>query len=147
MFEAKEHFVRTPPVVALALLLGVAGPIAARAELVTVPAAASSSLAEPPPPTVLRGSPPSAVRPIPFPVCPPGSVPAPDVGCVAPTGSDYAEGWPNYDYWPDWGYGYPFFGQRQDRFHRFPGFRGFHNPVNFGGFRIGAAHVGGFGRR
>src|ERR1700745_804697 len=110
MFEAKEHLVRTLRIVALALVLGL-GPIGARAEIVSVPPAGPPSSAETlPPPTVLRGSPPSAVRPIPFPPCPPGSIPAPDVGCVAPAGSDYAGGWPNYDYWPDWGYGYPGYG-------------------------------------
>src|ERR1700740_728952 len=98
MCEAKEHFVRTLQIVALALVLGLE-PIGARAEIVSVPPAAPPSSAEAlPPPTVLRGSPPSAVRPIPFPPCPPGSIPAPDVGCVAPAGSDYAGGWANYAY-------------------------------------------------
>lgn len=85
-------------------------------------------------------------------MCPPGSIPAPDVGCVAPAGSDYAEGWPNYDYWPDYeygysGYGYPFFSHHVRHFRRFPGERGFRQPAKFGGLRIGAAHKGGFGHR
>src|SRR5215469_18448251 len=71
MFEAKEHFVRTLPIVrilptvALALFLGLAGPIAARAEIVSVPPAGPNSTDTLPPPTVLRGFPPSPPRPVP----------------------------------------------------------------------------------
>ena len=153
---AKEHFVRTLPTIALALFLGLAGPIAARAEIVSVPPAeAPSSAAALPPPTVLRGFPPSPPRPAP--VCPPGYALSPDYGCMAPAPGGYAESWPGYDYWPDYWYGYPGFGfpgfdhpgfgHRASHFHRFSGFRGFHNPARFGGFGIGVAHMGGFGRR
>jgi hypothetical protein len=153
MFEAKEHFVRTPPIVALVLLLGLAGPIAARAEVVSVPQATLPNAAETlPPPTILRGSPPSPPKPFPAPTCPPGYVPSADYGCIAPAGGEYAEGWPDYDYWPDYwygypGYGYPFSGRRAGRFHRSAGFRSFQRPVRFGGFGIAAGHMGGFGRR
>jgi hypothetical protein len=153
MFEAKEHFVRTLPIVALALLLGLAGPIAARAEVVSVPQAAPPSSAETlPPPTILRGSPPSPPKPFPAPTCPPGYVPSADYGCIVPTGGEYAEGWPGYDYWPDYwygypGYGYPGLGRRAGRFYRVGGFRSFHRSARFGGFGIAAGHMGGFGRR
>lgn len=140
------------PIAALAFVLGSAGPITARAEIVTVPQAApSSAAAELPPPTVLRGSPPAPRKPAQ--VCPPGSVPAPGAGCVAPTSGDYVEGWPNYDYWPDYydngypGYGYSGSGHRLGRFDRFHGFQSFRRPARFGSFRIGAVHTGGFGRK
>ena len=146
MFEAKEHFVKTLPIVALALLLGLAASIAARAEIVSVPAAAPPSSAETlPPPTVLRGFPPSPPKP--GPICPPGYALTPDYGCMAPAAGEYAEGWPGYDYWPDYGYGYPGYGYRTGRFPRFRGFRGFHHPVRFGALGVGAGHMGGFGRR
>jgi hypothetical protein len=148
MFEAKEHFVRTPPIVALALLLGLTAPIAARAEVVSVPQAAPTGSAETlPPPTILRGSPPSPPKPFPLPTCPPGYAPSADYGCIVPTGGEYAEGSPGYDYWPDDWYGYPGYGYRTGRFARFRGFRGFNHPVRFGGHGVGVAHMGGFGRR
>ena len=152
---------RTLPTIALALFLGLAGPIAARAEIVSVPPAEALSSAEAlPPPTVLRGFPPSPPRPAP--VCPPGYALSPDYGCMAPAPGGYAESWPSYDYWPHYWYGYPGFGflgfgfpgfghpgfgHRAGHFHRFSGFRGFHNPARFGGFGIGVARMGGFGRR
>jgi hypothetical protein len=148
MFGAKEHFVRTLPIVALALLLGLAGPIAGRAEIVSVPQATPPSSAETlPPPTILRGSPPSPPKPFPLPTCPPGYVPSADYGCIVPTGGEYAEGGPGYDYWPDYWYGYPGYGYRTGRFARFRGVRGFHHPVRFGGHGVGVARMGGFGRR
>jgi hypothetical protein len=148
MFEAQEHFVRTLPIVAFALLLGLTGPIAARAEIISVPAAAPPNSAEtPPPPTVLRGFPPSPPKPFPLPTCPPGHVASADYGCIVPAGGEYAEGWPGYDYWPDYWYGYPGYGYRTGRFARSRGFRGFHHPVRFGGREVGIAHMGGFGRR
>ena len=74
--------------------------------------------------------------------------------------SDYTEGSPGYDYWPDYGYGYPFgglpgFGFGAGRFHRFAGFHGngfhgraaFHSAARFGRFSPGIGHMGGFGRR
>jgi len=153
--------VRTLLTIALALFLGLAGPIAARAEIVSVPPAEALSSAEAlPPPTVLRGFPPSPPRPAP--VCPPGYALSPDYGCMAPAPGGYAESWPGYDYWPDYWYGHPGFGfpgfgfpgfdhpgfgHRASHFHRFSGFRGFHNPARFGGFGIGVSHMGGFGRR
>jgi hypothetical protein len=153
MFGAKEHFVRTPPIVALALLVGLAGPIPARAEIVSVPSAAPPNSAETlPPPTVLRGFPPSPSKPFPAPTCPPGYVPSADYGCIVPTGGEFAEDWPGYDYWPDYwygypGYGYPGYGYRTGRFARSRGFRGFHHPVTFAGHGFGGGHMGGFGRR
>jgi hypothetical protein len=149
MFEAKEQVVRTLPIVVLALLLGLAGPIAARAEIVSVPPAAPPSSTEPlPPPTVLRGFPPSP--PNRGPVCPPGYALSPDYGCMAPAAGEYSEGSPGYDYWPDYWYGYPGFGfpgfgHRGDRFHRSSDFRGLHHPARFGGVGVGAGHTGGFG--
>jgi hypothetical protein len=152
MFEAKEHFVRTLPTIALALFLMLAGPIAARAEIVSVPPAAEppSSAEALPPPTVLRGFPPSPPRPVP--VCPPGYALSPDFGCTAPAAGEYAEGLPGYDYWPDDWYGYPGFGvsgfgHRGGRFHRFFGSRGFHHSARFSGVGVGIGHLGGFGRR
>jgi hypothetical protein len=146
--SGKEHFVRTLPIVALALLWGLAGPIAARAEIVSVPPAAPPSSAETlPPPTVLRGFPPSPPKPFPLPTCPPGYLPSADFGCMARTAGEYAEGWPGYDYWPDYWYGYPGYGYGAGRFPRFRELRGFHHPVRFAGHGVGVAHMGGFGRR
>jgi hypothetical protein len=161
MFEAKEHFVRTLPTVALALFLWLAGPIAARAEIVAVPPAGPPNSTETlPPPTVLRGFPPRPPKPVP--VCPPGYALSPDFGCMAQAAGEYAEGWSGYNYWPDdWygypGFGFPFFVNRSGHFHRFPGFRGFDHPAKFGGFGmstrhmrglgVGGGHMGGFGRR
>ena len=154
------------PIVAVALVLGLVGPIAGHAEIVSVPPAdppsAPASLA---PPTVLRGSPLATARPVP--ICPPGYTLSADYGCVAPSGGDYTEGgpsydnWPGYDYWPDYGYGYPFggfpgFGRDAGRFHRFAGFHGgrafhgraaFHGAAKFGARAAGIGHMGGFGRR
>jgi hypothetical protein len=151
MFEAKEHFVRTLPTVALALFLGLAGPIAARAEIVSIPPAEPPGSTETlPPPTVLRGFPPSPPRPVP--VCPPGYALSPDYGCMAQAVGEYAEGSPGYDYWPDdWygypGYGYPGFGHRTGRFSRFRGLHGLHHPARFNGVAGRIGYIGGFGRR
>src|SRR5215469_11115170 len=95
----------------------------------------------------LRGSPPSTARPVP--ICPPGYTLSPGYGCVGPSSSDYTEGWPGYDYWPDYSYGYPFggfpgFGFGPGRFHRFGGFHGFgFGPGRF--HRFGGFHGFGFG--
>src|SRR6516162_1002989 len=68
-------------VAALTLVLGLAGPSAVYAEIITVPAAdPPDSAGSLPPPTVLRGSPPAAARPVP--ICPPGYTLSPDYGCV-----------------------------------------------------------------
>jgi hypothetical protein len=150
---------------ALALVFALTAPIAVHAEIISVPsAAASDPAASLPPPTVLRGSPPTTAKAAP--ICPPGYTLSPGYGCIAPSGNDYAEGSPGYDYWPDYGWGYPFvglpaFGAGAGRFHRFarlPGFRGlpgraafhgragFHGPAGFhdpAGFH-GPAGFGGF---
>jgi hypothetical protein len=154
---------------ALAFLLVFVGSIAVHAEIVSVaPADSPSSAAALPPPTVLRGSPPSTARSLP--ICPPGYTLSTDYGCVAPSGGDYTEGSPGYDYWPDYGYGYPFggfpgFGFGAGHFHRFSGlhnfhrfagvhngraFHGraaFHGAAGFHGFGMSVGHAGGFGRR
>ena len=143
-----------------ALVFTLVGSIAVDAEVISVPSADPPSSAAPlPPPTVLRGSPPSTARPVA--ICPPGYALSPGYGCIGPSSSDYSEGRPGYDYWPDYGYGYPFggfpgFGFGADRFHRFAGFhsRGrFHNQASFdsaarfGGLSRGIGRMGSFGRR
>ena len=160
------------PIVTFALVLGLVGPMAVHAEIISVPPAdPPDPAASLPPPTVLRGSPLAAARPAP--ICPPGYTLSPDYGCIAPSSGDYSENWPGYDYWPDYGYGYPFggfpgFGFGDGRFHRFArlhGGRNFHGRAAFQGqagfhgraaFRGaarfgtpggGIGHVGGFGRR
>jgi hypothetical protein len=110
---------------------------------------------------VLRGSPPSTASP--FPVCPPGFTLSPDYGsgCVGPSSGDYSEGSPDYDYWPDYGFGYPFggfpdFGSGATHRHRFAGFHsghrlhqraGFHSAAKVNTRNAASAHMGGFGRR
>ena len=154
------------PIVAFVLVLGLVAPIAAHAEIISVPSAdPPDPAASLPPPTVLRGSPPATARPAP--ICPPGYSLSSDYGCVAPSGGDYTEGspaydyWPGYDYWPDYGYGYPFggfpgFGFGNSRFHRFARFHGgrafhgraaFHDAAKFGARAAGIGHMGGFGRK
>jgi hypothetical protein len=152
---------------ALALVFVLAGSIAVHAEIISLPPAAPPDpAASLPPPTVLRGSPPAAA--IPVPICPPGYTLSPGYGCIGPSDGDYTENSPGYDYWPDYGYGYPFGGfpgLGAGRFHRFAGshgfrgshgsagFRGshgsagFHAAARFGGFGAGTGHMGGFGRR
>jgi hypothetical protein len=126
------------------------------AEVISTPSAdPPSSAASLPPPTVLRGSPPNTARPVL--ICPPGYTLSPGYGCIGPSSSDYTEG---YNYWPDYGYGYPFggfpgFGFGAGRFHRFAGLHGggfhgraaFHGAPRFGRFSLGIGHMGGFGRR
>jgi hypothetical protein len=141
---------------ALAFVLGLVGPIAVDAEIISVPSDASSSTAAAlPPPTVLRGSPPSTAKSVPS--CPPGYTLAPDYGCLAPSTGDYPSGSLDYGYWPayGWGYGYggfPFF-RRSHGFVKFHGLRhfghfaGFHRFGGFHGFGAGAGHMGGFSRR
>jgi hypothetical protein len=94
-------------------------------------------------------------------MCPPGYTPSPDYGCVAPSAGDYAEGSPAYDYWPDYGWGYPFiwspgFANRSGGFHHFARFHGgrafhrgpaFHSAAKSGSFGAGIANIGGMGRR
>ena len=158
------------PIGILALVFAMVGAIAVHAEVISVPSTdPPSSAASLPPPTVLRGSPPNTARPVL--ICPPGYTLSPGYGCIGPSSSDYTEGWPGYDYWPDYGYGYPFggfpglgfgagrfhhfagfpgFGFGAGRFHRFAGFPGraaFHGAARFGGFSPGIGHMGGFGRR
>ena len=158
----KRAFVALP-IGILALVFASVGSIAVHAEVISVPPAdPPSSAASLPPPTVLRGSPPSTARPVP--ICPPGYTLSPGYGCIGPSSSDYTEGWPGYDYWPDYGYGYPFggfpgFGFGAGRFHRFAGFHGggfhggsfhgraaFRGGARFGRFSPGIGHMGGFGR-
>jgi hypothetical protein len=146
----------------LALVFALVETIAVHAEVISAPSAdPPNSAASPPPPTVLRGSPPSTVRSVP--ICPPGYTLSPGYGCIGPSSSDYTEDWPGYDYWPYYGYGYPFvgFGFGAGRFHRFAAFHGgggfhgggfharaaFHGAARFGGFSAGIGHMGGFGRR
>ena len=77
---------------ALAFVCALVGPIAVRAEVVSVPStnppnpAASPSL-----PTVVRGSPPSTARSVP--VCPPGYTASPDYDyrCIRPSGGDHPD--------------------------------------------------------
>jgi hypothetical protein len=134
------------PIGILALVFALVGSIAVHAEVISVPSAdPTSSATALPPPTVLRGSPPSTARLVP--ICPPGYTLSQGYGCIGPSSSDYTEGRPGYDYWPDYGYGYPFggfpgFGFGAGRFHRFAGFHGggFHG----GGFHGGGFHGGGF---
>src|SRR5262249_49006758 len=118
-----------------------------------------------PPPTILRGSPPATAKAAPS--CPPGYTLSPGYGCIAVSEGDYAAGSPDYSYWPDYGWGYPFvrlpaFRAGARRFHqaaRSHGFRGFpgrhgpaafHGPAGFhrsarlGGFGPGIGHMGGF---
>jgi hypothetical protein len=134
----------------LALVFALIAPIAVHAEIVSVPSAAPSEPAATlPPPTVLRGSRPAPAQP----ACPPGytlSQDYPDYGCIAASGGGYAEGSQGYDYWPDYGWGDPFFGlpafgAGSGRFHHTAGFRGlpgqtgfhgragFHSPAGFHG--------------
>jgi len=134
-------------------------PSAGRAELISVPSADPADPAVAlPPPTVLRGSP---VKPVPVPACPPGYTTSADYGCVAASGGGEAEAAPGYDYWPDYGWGYPFggfpgFAPVTPRPHHFAGSRnghgfhrkaGVHPAAGFAARRTGMGHVGGFGRR
>ena len=145
--------------VAFALLLGWLASTAVHAEIISVPSADPPDPASLAPPTVLRGSPPATVKPVP--ICPPGYTVTADYGCVATSGGDYTEGWPGYDYWPDYSWGYPFggfsgFGRGAAHSHRLTGFhggRGFHgkpglrSAARFVPHGTGMGHVGGFGRR
>ena len=145
---------------ALAIVSTLVGSIAVRAEIISVPPeAASDPAASLPPPTVLRGSSSATARPVP--ICPPGYTLSPGYGCIGPSGGDYTEGSPGYDYWPDYGFGYPFgglpgFGFGNSRFHRFARFHGgrafhgraaFHGAAKFGARAAGIGHMGGFGRK
>jgi len=145
---------------AFALVAGLALPSAGRAELVSVPSAdpAADPATALPAPTVLRGSP---AKPAPVPECPPGYNLSADYGCIAPSSGGEAEGGPGYDYWPDYGFGYPVNGlfgfvpgsPRPHRFagsHKGHGFHrkaGFHPTARFAARGTGMGHAGGFGRR
>ena len=150
------------PIVGVALVLGLVVPITVHAEIISVPSAdPPDTAASLPPPTVLRGSPPSAASTVP--ICPPGFTLSPDFGsgCVGPSAGGYSEGSPGYDYWPDYGFGYPFggfpgFGFGAGRFHHLAGFQGghrfhnragFHSAAKFNTRSAGSAHMAGFGRR
>jgi len=148
------------PIAAFALLLGWLTPVAVDAEIISVPSAAPSDPATaPPPPTVLRGFPPATVKPVP--ICPPGYTVTPDYGCVAPGSGDYNESGLGNDYWPDYGFGYPFGGffgfdrgaAHSHRLTKFHGGRGFHekpgfrSAVKFAPHGAGMGHIGGFGHR
>ena len=125
------------PIAAVALVLGLVVPITVHAEIISVPPAAPPDPAAPPLPTVLRGSPAAPARAVP--ICPPGYILSSDYGCVAPSGGDYTEGTPGYDYWPDYGFGYPFggFGFGATQGHRF-GFHGGHRFHHRAGFHSAA---------
>jgi len=155
----------------LALLFALVGSIAVHSEVISIPSAdPPSSAASSQPPTVLRGSPPSTAGPVP--ICSPGYPLSPGDGCIGQGSSDNNQGWPGYDYWPGYGYGYPldgfpgfgfgarraprFGGFRAGGFHAGRGFRAgrgflgpaaFHGSARFGGFGTGAGRMGGFGRR
>jgi len=145
---------------AFALVSALAVPSAGHAELVSVPPAdpAADPAAALPAPTVLRGSP---AKPVAVPACPPGYTLSADYGCVAPGSGGEAEGGPAYDYWPDYGFGYPIGGfpgfiPGNPRPHRFAGLHnghgfhrktGFHPTARFAARGTGMGHVGGFGRR
>jgi hypothetical protein len=141
-----------------AFVAALAGSIPGHAEIISVaPAAQPDPPASPALPTVLRGSPPSTASPVP--ICPPGFTLSPDFGsgCVGPSPGDYSEGSPGYDYWPDYGFGYPFGGfglgttdGRRLGSHggrRFHHRAGVHGVAKTGSARGGAGHMGGFGRR
>jgi hypothetical protein len=82
---------------ALALVCALVGPIAVRAEVISVPSAEVVSVkpadppnpaAPPPLPTVLRGAPPSAARSVP--TCPSGYTLS-GSACIRPSGGDHPE--------------------------------------------------------
>jgi hypothetical protein len=124
----------------LAVAFALIAPIAVHAEIISVPSATPSDpAASLPPPTVLRGSPPTTAKAAP--ICPPGYTLSPGYGCIAPSGDAYTEASPDYSYWPDYGWGYPFvgfpaFGAGAGRFHhvaRSHGFRGLPGRADFHG--------------
>jgi hypothetical protein len=107
------------------------------------------------PPVVLRGSPPSPRQPPTATYgCPAGYFYDPSSGCVLPGSAyqPYDYGY-DYDYWPYWGFGGFYSGERGHRFAHGFGYRAgramaihFHKPA-VSGFGHGLAHIGGFGRR
>jgi len=151
------------PTAVFALVFTLVGSIAVDAKVISVPSAdPPSSTAPLPPPTVIRGSPPSAVRPVA--ICPRGYTLSPGYGCIGLSNNDYSDdavGWPGNGRWPEFSYGDPFsgfpgFGFDAGRFHRFAGFhaRGgfhgrapFHGAARFGGLSRKIGHMGGFGWR
>ena len=89
---------RTSLLGALAFVCALAGPIAIRAEVVSVPSAEvvsvpptdpTNSAASLPLPAVVRGPPPSTAGSVP--ICQPGYTFSPGYGCVGPGGGDYTE--------------------------------------------------------
>jgi hypothetical protein len=103
--EPKEHYIagmrasitRRSLLGALAFACALVGPIAVRAEVISVPSAEvvsvpptdpTNSAASLPLPTVVRGSPPSTAGSVP--ICPPGYTLSPDYdyGCIEPSDGD-----------------------------------------------------------
>ena len=103
--EPKEHYIsgmrasitRHSLLGALAFVCALVGPIAVRAEVISVPSAEvvsvpptdpTNSAASLPLPTVVRGSPPSTAGSVP--TCPPGYTLSPDYdyGCIGPSGGN-----------------------------------------------------------
>jgi len=101
----KEHYIsgmrasstRRSLLGALAFVCALVGPIAVRAEVISVPSAEvvsvpptdpTNSAASLPLPTVVRGSPPSTAGTVP--ICPPGYTLSPDYdyGCIGPSGGN-----------------------------------------------------------
>jgi len=95
---------RTSLLGALAFVCALAGPIAIRAEVVSVPSAEvvsvpptdpTNSAASLPLPAVVRGFPPSTAGSVP--ICPPGDTLSPDYGygCIGPSGGEHTEDGPS----------------------------------------------------
>jgi len=95
---------RTSLLGALAFVCALAGPIAIRAEVVSVPSAEvvsvpptnpTNSAASLPLPAVVRGPPPSTAGSVP--ICPPGDTLSPDYGygCIGPSGGEHTEDGPS----------------------------------------------------
>jgi hypothetical protein len=121
---------------AIVLGLAILVPMAVHAQTLLTPTSSAQSIsaASQPSPTVLRGSPPTPASPAP--TCPPGYSLAPNYGCLPPAAYNYSEGWPSYDYWPDFGFGYIVGGFHHSR--RFARFHGFARKIE---------HLGAHGRR
>jgi len=92
---------------AVAFVCALAGPVAVRAQDVSVPSTdRPSRAASLPSPTVLRGTPLSTTRSVP--ICPPGYALS-GYACIQPSGADYTadragyDAWSYYGYWPEYG--------------------------------------------
>ena len=86
---------RTSLLGALAFVCVLVGPIAVRAEVISVPSTdPPNSAASLPLPAVLQRSPPRTARSVP--ICPPGYTLSPnyDYGCIGPSGGDHTEDGP-----------------------------------------------------